>query len=52
MQALQSDARVMKRKISRFTRLTDPRQMRRRKRENGVHHERMRCGNAKESIAC
>lgn len=52
MQALQSDARVMKRKISRFTRLTDPRQMRRGKCENRVHHKRMRCGNAKKSIVC
>lgn len=39
MQTLQSKARVMKREVSRFTRLTDPRQMRRRKCENRVHHK-------------
>ena len=48
MQALQGDARVMKGEISRFTRLTDPRQMRRRKGENRVHHKGMRGGNAQE----
>jgi hypothetical protein len=50
MQTLQGDARVMKREISRFTRLTNPRQMRRRKRENRVHHGRMRCGDTQKSV--
>lgn len=49
MQALQGDARVMKREVSRFTRLTYPRQVRRGKCENRLHHGRFRSGKAQKS---
>jgi hypothetical protein len=41
----------MKREISRFTRLRNPRQVGRRECENRVHHKWMRSCDAQESVA-